>query len=198
MSASDPFAPPISAPPAASMEEGQAEIQRFRRDLLGQEGWVWGVGLLWIAGGALNLAFMAAWIVQAARLAGGVRALPVVAMVAGAALQIIGGIQLARLRASGRTLVTAALALALVSVVRTAANGREVGEALVTGLIPAVIIASLWSHNAGIVLSPRYRQEIIPATPGIRRALPPMIAVMLAIVLVVMGWTVFGILSGRG
>lgn len=193
----NPFASPrVSAAAAAPDIDGQSEAERIRRDHIGNEANIKGIGGLVFLGGLANVGlcfFLASvWMKTGengrsfalAGLMGG-------SMVSGG-LQLFGGIQLMRLRVIGRVLATLALVLGFLVSVSTAESSFAVGRALGNMLIPVLIISMLWRAKASMVFSDRYRLEVIPATPHVKYRTPRWIWILLGLLLLLLLLVIVG------
>jgi hypothetical protein len=185
----NPFATPLVDAAAVPTSEIDSEAERVRKDHIGKEASIKAIGALALLGGALSVGvgifLLRLW--EQARENGrlGLFATLVLGIVAGGIINLVGGLQLRRLRSNGRVLVTAALGLSVLMGLTTAENAQETGQAIGRMLIPTLIIASLWGAKATTVLSDHYRLEIIPRTPHVKYRTPRWIWWLLGLLVLV-------------
>jgi len=184
----NPFASPQTSAAAAAPEiDGQSEAERIRRDHIGNEANIKGIGGLVFIGGLGNAASAVILLGVWMKAGENARTIALAGLIGGAivsgALQLFGGVQLIRLRSIGRALATLALVLSILVSVATADNSFAVGQSIGRMIIPILIISMLWRAKATMIFSDRYRLEIIPMTPHVKYRTPRWLWILLGLFL---------------
>jgi hypothetical protein len=92
-----------------------------------------------------------------------------------------GGYWLRRLDPRGRTIYTVLAAILVVGTL--ARNTDNLAYQLGRMFWPLLLIALLWGRKAGVVLTPHYREVVVPATPHVKYKTSPWV-IALGLVLI--------------
>jgi hypothetical protein len=180
----NPYAPPKHDGPAAT---GDSALEAIRRAHINAETNVKTLGFLLYLGAASSII-------------GGLRSLEI--DLVGALMSIgfggafgVAGYWLRRLDARGRNLYTAALVL---SIGRVMLSGdlmhAGMGVAVGTLAWPILLLAIVWMEKAGTVMTPHYRDVVIPATPHVKRKTSVLVIVLGVILLGLLAVAIVGAL----
>jgi hypothetical protein len=170
----NPYAPPKHDGPAST---GNSEFEAIRREHINAETNVKTIGALCYLGAASSIY-------------NGMKTLeidPVVGLISvvlGGAVAW-GGYWLRRLDRRGRTAYTVVTALGMLSslVFERDVIKETPGALLIAFAWPMILLAILWVEKASTVMTPHYRNVVIPATPHIQRK-TSVIVIVLGVILI--------------
>lgn len=184
----NPYAPPTHDGPVATAT-GDSALEAHRRAHINAETNVKTIGFLLYLGAVTSII-------------GGVRSLeidPVVALmsiVLGGAFGL-AGYWLRCLDARGRLVYTGAL---VISIGRNMffgeLAGQGVGVAVASMAWPVLLLGIMWVDKASTVLTPHYRDVVVPATPHVKRTTSVVVIVLGVILLVVLAFGIVGLVFG--
>jgi hypothetical protein len=182
----NPYAPPTYDGPAAT---GDSALEVHRRAHINAETNVKTIGLLLYLGAASSII-------------GGLRSLEIdlvgalMSIVLGGAFGL-AGYWLRCLDARGRLVYTAAL---VINIGRNMLLGDLAGQGVgiaVAGLAwPILLLAIMWVEKASTVMTPYYRDVVIPATPHVKRTTSVVVIVLGVILLAVLTFGLVGLVFG--
>jgi hypothetical protein len=177
MTHQNPYAPPKHDAPAAT---GDPELEAIRRKHINTETNVKTLGIP-LCLGAVML------ILGVVERAGADPIAALVSCALGGAL-VLGGYWLWRLDPRGRMVYTVLVALGFgTAMFRCAGDLTPYQEGYEFGrtLWPIAMLAILWVEKASTVMTPHYRDVVIPATPHVKRKMPPVLALLLGLIAIV-------------
>jgi hypothetical protein len=172
----NPYAPPKHDEPfAVRPTDGSiAELEAIRRAHINAETNVKGLGVLIYIGAA-------AMILTALRIATVDAMIALLSLVFGGVLGL-SAYWLRRLDRRGRLVYTIVVALGFVSMLFEIGSETFAGQ-LGRTLWSLLFLAMVWSRKASTVMTPHYRDVVIPATPHVKRKTSPVLIVLLVLLL---------------
>jgi hypothetical protein len=176
----NPYAPPKHddvESAARPTGEVAARMEVIRREHLNAETNVKGLGfLLYLGAAGLIIGGLAT--VAGDALTGSL------SFVVGAAL-ILSGYWLRRLDRRGRLVYSIIATLGVVSMLLAGAGSEALSYQLGRMFWPLLFLAVIWSAKASTVMTPHYRDVVIPATPHIKYKVSPVLLVLLVLLIAV-------------
>jgi hypothetical protein len=170
----NPFASPAERerePAPEPIDEDDDETVRAAH--IAREALVRSIGTLVVIAGWIPIGIGVWWVLEPSR-ATGAMVLAMATVIAIGALYVASGMLIRRLHPVGRGLATGLFALACLSSLSSIVQRPEriaLGNVVLLVLLP-LLTALLWSGRSRMVFSPRYRLEIVPATPRVRYRTP--------------------------